>query len=392
MTRLCGTWVKDAATQAIFDALAPDSGYFVGGCVRNALLGMPVSDIDISTPVRPQEVLKRAALAGLKAIPTGIDHGTITVVSGSVPHEVTTFRRDVATDGRRAVVAFSDHMEEDALRRDFTMNALYADRHGVVLDPLGGVPDLQDRRVRFIEDANRRIQEDYLRILRFFRFCAVFGDPSVGPDSEGLAACAENSSGIDTLSKERIGAEIRKLLAAPDPAPALASMAAAGCLGRVLPGADATQVAPLIHLEDKMPPDPIRRLAVLGGEDPRERLRLSKAEARRLTTLREAVQSGQGAPELAYRHGLDLARDAILVRHAFLSTDLPETLETQLQTGAAAAFPVRASDLPDLEGANLGRALKTMESQWVDSGFTLSLRELLQGFSPTPRDNPRRPS
>ena len=172
MTRIKEAWVNDPDTQKVCAALT-DGGaqaLFVGGCVRNALLGVPVSDIDIATDARPERVVQLAEKAGIKAVPTGIDHGTVTLVSGGVPHEVTTFRRDVETDGRRAKIAYSDRVEEDAARRDFTMNALYARPDGTVLDPLGGLPDLRARRVRFIGRAEDRIREDYLRSLRFFRF------------------------------------------------------------------------------------------------------------------------------------------------------------------------------------------------------------------------------
>ena len=214
-------WVSNHGTQALCAALGL-SGYsalFVGGCVRNALLGVPVSDIYIATDARPEKVSDIAEQAGFKVFPTGIDHGTVTVIAAGLHHEVTTFRRDVQTDGRRAVVAFSTDIAEDAARRDFTMNALYALPSGEVVDPLGGMADLQARLVRFVGDPHQRIREDYLRILRFFRFHAVYGDPSAGIDAEGLAACAELADGIADLSRERIGAEICKLLAAPNPAP-----------------------------------------------------------------------------------------------------------------------------------------------------------------------------
>jgi len=251
MTRVTGSWLDSEDTQAVMAVLeeAGHQALAVGGCVRNALLGVAVSDVDIATDARPERVMEIAAAAGLKAVPTGIDHGTVTVVANKVGHEVTTFRRDVETDGRRATVAYADRVEEDAHRRDFTMNALYARADGTVIDPLGGLPDLRARRVRFIDDPHDRIREDYLRILRFFRFHAWYGDPAAGLDPDGLAACAELSDGMDRLSRERIGAETRKLLAAPDPAPAVAAMAQAGVLIHVLPGANPQALPVLVHLE-----------------------------------------------------------------------------------------------------------------------------------------------
>ena len=214
--KLSGDWYKAAAPQRLCSVL--DAGghqaLFVGGCVRNDLLGAAVSDIDIATDARPERVIELAKAAGLKPIPTGIDHGTVTVVVSGTAFEVTSFRTDVSTDGRRAVVAFSDDITTDAERRDFTMNALYAQTSGAVIDPLEGLGDLRARRVRFIKDAAQRIKEDYLRILRFFRFSAWYGDPQLGFDPEALAAIGAHIGGLDGLSKERIGNELLKLLAA----------------------------------------------------------------------------------------------------------------------------------------------------------------------------------
>ena len=239
-------WLTRPETQALCAALE-GAGYhalFVGGCVRDGIIGRAVTDIDIATDARPEQVMQITKAAGMKPIPTGIDHGTVTVVSGGIPHEVTTFRRDVETDGRRARVAFSKRVEEDALRRDFTMNALYADARGAVLDPLGtGLADLRARRVRFIGDPHDRIAEDYLRILRFFRFHAHYADRLGGLDPDGLAACAEMADGLAQLSRERVGAEMVKLLAAPDPGQSVAAMVQAGVLARVLPGADASRLS-----------------------------------------------------------------------------------------------------------------------------------------------------
>lgn len=209
-------WLVRPETRAVFDALARagHEARAVGGSVRNALLGLPVNDVDIATPATPEAVTAAARAAGLAAHPTGIDHGTVTVVSGHIPHEVTTLRRDVETDGRRAVVAYSTDWAEDAARRDFTINALYADADGRVFDPRGtGLPDLDARAVRFIGDADARIREDYLRILRFFRFSACY---SAGRcDEEGLAACARNRAGLTRLSAERVHAESIKIFASP---------------------------------------------------------------------------------------------------------------------------------------------------------------------------------
>ncbi|MCU0815142.1 MAG: CCA tRNA nucleotidyltransferase [Cypionkella sp.] len=376
--KLSGAWLNHPGTQALCRALEAEGfrALFVGGCVRNALMGLDVSDIDISTDARPGTVTKIAEKAGFKAVPTGVDHGTVTIIAQGLPHEVTTFRRDVETFGRHAVVAFSDRIEDDAARRDFTMNALYADARGQVIDPLGGLLDLQARRVRFVGDAEQRIREDYLRILRFFRFHAHYARQEDGFEPDALAACAANSAGLETLSRERIGAEMRKLLSARDPGPAIATMAQAGILIRVLPGAEARVLPPFLHLEGvaELSPDPIARLAALGGDAPEEALRLSRAESRRMSALQAAAVSTLTPGALGYRLKAD-GRVALVLRAALLEQPLAGLAEAEL--GAVARFPLRAADLPGLQGAALGAGLKALESRWIDSGFTLTRDDLL---------------
>lgn len=375
-----GDWLTHPGTQALCAALetADHRALFVGGCVRNALLGVTVGDIDLATDAPPETVSNIAEKAGFKVVPTGIDHGTVTVIANGRPHEVTTFRRDVETDGRRAVVAYSTDIAEDAARRDLTMNALYADRHGEVIDPLGGLPDLQARRVRFVGDAETRIREDYLRILRFFRFHAVYGDPDQGIDPDALAACAALSAGLETISKERIGSEMRKLLSAPDPAPALAAMTHAGILSRLLLGADPRAVGPLIHLDPGT--DWLCRLAGLGGDDPATKLRLSKAEARTLHDLRDAIGSMETPAALGWRLGPHRGWDAMLLRAALMDQPIPQGAKDEVARGAAANFPISAADLmPALQGEALGGRLKELERRWLASDLTLSREELLKG-------------
>jgi poly(A) polymerase len=338
-----------------------------------------VADIDIATDARPERVMELALAAGLKPVPTGIDHGTITVVAAGRPHEVTTLRRDVETHGRHASVAWSGDVAEDAARRDFTMNALYAQPDGTVIDPLGGLPDLQARRVRFVGAPLDRIHEDYLRILRFFRFHAWYGDPDGGLDPEGLAACAEAAEGVARLSRERIGAEMRKLLAAPDPAPSVAAMQAAGVLMQALPGADARALPVLVHLEEAAAPDWRRRLAALGGENPAEALRLSRADARRVALLRAEAEGPRAPAELGYRHGADTTADIVLVRAALFETPPPPGWRDAAARGANARFPLTAADLASrYQGPDLGRALKAREARWIASDFTLSRDDLIE--------------
>ncbi|MBE3638239.1 CCA tRNA nucleotidyltransferase [Mangrovicoccus algicola] len=377
--RIAPDWLDRAGPQAVMAALMRDGhrAWFVGGCVRNALLGRADSDIDIATTARPHQTVAAAGRAGLKSVPTGADHGTITVVAGGEGYEVTTLRRDVETDGRHARVTFSWRIEEDAARRDFTMNALYAEADGRVVDPLEGLPDLRAGRVRFIGEAEERIAEDYLRILRFFRFTAWYGRQ--GPDATGLAACAALAEGLGRIAAERKGQEMRKLLAAPDPAPVVATMAQAGILAQVLPGAQAQALAPLIHLEDGLAPDPIRRLAVLGGTDPVAALRLSRAEARRLQLYRDALEAGHAPARIAQEHGIDRGRDLALIAAALTGQPLPPDLEPVLDHAAAARFPVTARDLMALghQGAELGARLASLREAWIGSGFALDRAALL---------------
>jgi len=373
------SWVHRPGTQAICTAIGL-SGYralFVGGCVRNALLGVPVTDIDIATDATPQVVTTIAENAGFRVIPTGIDHGTVTVIASGIHHEVTTFRRDVETDGRHAVVAYSTDLAEDAARRDFTMNALYAQPSGEVVDPLGGMQDLKARRVRFVGNPHHRIREDYLRILRFFRFHAVYGDPTAGIDPEGLAACAELADGIANLSRERIGAEMRKLLAAQNPAPSVASMAACGVLGQVLPGADPLGLGVLVHLEAETPPRWQRRLAVLGGAA--DSLRLSRQEQAELGRIRDEIGTMQTAAALGWTLGEIPAQDVMLCRAALLQTALPQNWHAEVRRGAQSSFPVTAADLmPTLQGPDLGLRLKALLAAWLTSDLSLGKDALLK--------------
>lgn len=354
--------------------------FFVGGCVRNALLGEPDSDVDMSTNALPERVMALADAAGFKAIPTGIDHGTVTVLCGESVFEVTTFRRDVATDGRRAVVAFSNDISDDARRRDFTMNALYATPEGRLVDPLGGLDDLLARKVRFIEDASARIQEDYLRILRFFRFSAWYSRQETGFDPDALAAIAANTAGLETLSAERVGQEMTKLLSAPNPVPAVAVMKQTNVLTTILPGSDDKWLAVMVHAEQHLgiAPNWLGRLAVLGGEGAGDRFRLSKIDARELQQLCEVGFVGPPLTEVAYRHGAPIAKQALLLRAA-LAEVLPDAsgLDILEQVGQA-TFPVRAADLmPDITGPALGARLTKLENEWIASEFKLTKQELL---------------
>ncbi|SFC78127.1 CCA tRNA nucleotidyltransferase [Tropicimonas isoalkanivorans] len=380
--RIAAPWLELPAVQQVCTLLeaAGHRALYVGGCVRNTLLGYPVSDHDLSTDAPPEAVIAVMEDAGLKVIPTGIEHGTVTVLADGEPFEITTFRHDIETDGRRAVVHFATDVAEDARRRDFTMNAIYCDRRGEIVDPLDGMPDLRARRLRFVGRASERVQEDYLRILRFFRFSAWYADPEQGMDPEALAACAEHLDGLARISAERIGGEVRKLLSAPEPSHAVSVMETTGVLGAILPGTDVTALPILVHLEEQLSraPDPILRLASLGGESVAERLRLSKTEARQLDLLGEAARSGQGAAELGYRLGAHDGVAAVLLHSALLGVAPARTALDDLRRGAKAECPIAARDLmPRFRGSEIGRELKARERRWIDSGFTLTREELL---------------
>ena len=347
---------------------ALEDARYVGGAVRDTLLGLPVADIDLATPVEPQEVVRRLEDARIKAIPTGIAHGTVTAVSQGTVVEVTTLRRDVATDGRHAVVAYTDSWHEDAARRDFTINALYADpATGAVTDFFGGMDDLAARRVRFISDPLRRIAEDHLRILRFFRFHARFGE---SVDEPGLAACVARANDLMALSRERVAAELLKLLVAPGAVATVELMLAHGVLRPVLPeiaSADRLRALALAEADAGIAPDPVRRLAALLPADPAlaeavaGRLRLSKAQRSRLTLA--ATPRSMPPREDAYRNGHYAAVDRALLTDGDVS-DLLDWSAPRLPLGGGALV---ARGL--LAGPTVAAALRQVEDRWIAAGF-----------------------
>ena len=351
--------------------------FVVGGAVRNALLDRPVKDFDIATSAFPEDV-RRLFEGKAKVVPTGIEHGTMTVVLGTAAIEITTFRSDVATDGRRAVVAFSTSIEDDAQRRDFTMNAIYVDRHGLIKDPVGGVADATHRILRFIGRPSERIKEDYLRSLRFFRLFAEYGDPSQGFDPDAVSAIADNLDGLRLLSIERVTSEIMRLLEAPHPSFSVAGMESAGVLAVILPGAMTSAFFELVHLETEAGtgPDPIRRLAALVRETG---LRLSNKERRRFETVHELKVATTGLSEITWRYDAGIAKDVSLLRAAGLSAPYDQnSVDIEIARGAQASFPISATDLmPALSGPELGAALDRATELWIASDFTLDRDALL---------------
>lgn len=367
MTRIPPAVLQDPALQSVFDAIEGGGHrvWLVGGAVRNALLGEPLGDLDLATDALPQAVTRLAEREGLRPVPTGIDHGTVTIVADGRGFEVTTLRRDVETDGRRAVVAFGGDLAQDAQRRDFTMNALYADRGGTVIDLVGGLDDLRARRLRFVGDPAQRIAEDYLRILRFFRFLAWYGRDA---DPAAVAACRDGRDGLDDISRERIGQELRKLLRAPDPVPALRVMQDTGVLAKVLPDPTPDRLYAL-----PSPAPWLARLAALSQADLADALRLSRDEARDHRQLVTARAEGWSFNRIAYRLRDDLAQAAALLVQAAGAGDGWDDARA-----AVRPLPIAAADLqPRLQGPALGRGLKAAEDAWIDSGFALPAPALI---------------
>jgi poly(A) polymerase len=362
---------------------------FVGGCVRNTLLGLEAGDLDIATSHSPATVIALAERAGLKAVPTGIEHGTITVVAHGKPFEVTTLRRDVQTDGRQAPVQFTDDWAADAARRDFTMNAIYADAAGALFDPVGGIEDARAGRVRFIGDAAARIREDFLRILRFFRFDAWYGEGEL--DGAGLAACAAEKAGLKQLSAERVQKELLRLLEAREPVEALRAMSEAGVLGLVLPEAqefDALAGLVIVEADYLRAADAVRRLSVLieadaaGAAALASRLRLSNTDRERLIRLRTsrpqiaAEIEGRSLHARLYREGVAAIEDEIVLAWAARGpnrdVDLWICLLDLVRGYKRPQFPLTGYDVMalGLSGARVGEVLSALEEWWIAEDFT----------------------
>jgi poly(A) polymerase len=387
-------WMTGRETRVVVDALSADGQTvrFVGGCVRDALIGRPVGDIDIATPDQPETVLDLLRRAGVKAVPTGIDHGTVTAVSGHRPYEITTLRRDVETFGRHARVEFTDDWVADAARRDFTINAMFCAPDGTVFDPFGGWPDLLAGQVRFVGDADERVREDYLRLLRFFRFHARYGRGE--PDAAGLRAAIRHADKLATLAAERIHQELTKFLQAADPGPAARVIDRHGILAPVLPEAKRPEVLAAlarIELDLGVARDPLRRLAA--WLDPREvdaealfdRLRLSKREDRRLAQLARPAEPVSAAAAVTalyrplYRLGAEATRDLLLLDAAVRAADGAPVDRDHLQaclgeidSWQPKRLPVDGRDVKALgvpPGPRIKRLLTALEDWWIARGF-----------------------
>lgn len=373
-------WRRRPGLDRLLEVLEAEHGMarYVGGAVRDSLLGLPVSDVDIATRHLPLEVMTRLQKAGIKAVPTGIDHGTVTAVLDGWPVEITTLRRDVETDGRRATIAYSDDWREDAARRDFTINALYADPvTGEVNDYFGGLDDLKARRIRFIGNAADRIEEDHLRILRYFRFLARFGVPD--PDVEAYRTCVAKANSLMALSRERIADELLKLLVTPDPLPSLRLMAKGGIFAPVLPEIGMAGVQRLEELIAReaaagVKPSALRRLAALLPPDSGvadlvgARLKLSNKARKRLVLAHDPAWTQIARPgELAYRIGRQGAVDRLLLDPA-----RPPGDAAALTDWEKPVLPISGGALVKrglAAGPLVARALQRVEQRWIDEGY-----------------------
>jgi poly(A) polymerase len=392
---LNAAWLRWPETQAVFAALAArgHEARAVGGAVRNALAGEPVTDVDIATAALPADVIVAADAAGLKAVPTGLDHGTVTVIADGRPHEVTTLRKDVATHGRHATVAFTDDWTADARRRDFTVNALYCSAGGEVFDPLGGYADVVARRVRFIGDPVARIREDYLRILRFFRFNAAFGRGA--PDAAALSACVRERDGLAILSAERVRQELMQLLAAPRAAEIVGAMFDVGLLAPVLGAAPRPALlARLAAVEtaNGLAPDAVLRLAILAlaviddVDRLRDRLRLSNDEAEVLALGAAAVPDLSGEPAAKaclYAEGVETFRRHVLLAWAASGAAPDSEAWRQRLTlpdrWTAPQLPIGGDEALALgvpAGPRIGDLLRQLERWWIAGDFAANETQL----------------
>jgi poly(A) polymerase len=392
-------WMQSKAVRQLFAAFPEGECRFVGGCVRNALWGEPVGDIDLAIALEPEAVMSSLKAAGIRYIETGVAHGTVTAVIEGQPYELTSLRRDVETDGRRATVSYTKDWHEDAQRRDLTFNALYADLDGVVYDPTEqGLEDLKARKLRFVGEADVRVKEDYLRILRFFRFLAWYGGEAK-LDADSLKACRENKAGLKKLSAERVWMELKKILSAKNPSRSLHILLTHGILETLLPEANNVDgLDQLLKLEarEEIKPDPLLRLMAMSMREPLQmallckRLKMSKAETQRLRNW-----SDDGTPinpEMSererliaiYKSGKQTALDRVRLRAA----GEPDTIRSahwmvlaDLAMGwVPPEFPITGKDLKSAgveAGPKMGKAMKMLEALWIRSGFSADKEKLL---------------
>jgi poly(A) polymerase len=375
-------WLRNPSAQKL-SKLYKSFGYqvlFVGGCVRNTILKMPVTDIDLATDAQPEEIIKIAKENNIRFVPTGLAHGTITLIIDNKNYQITTFRTDFDHDGRYAKVEFTESLLLDASRRDLTINALYCNHVGEVIDPLNGLDDIKKQKIKFIGNPNERIKEDNLRILRFFRFQAIYGNKNLEIDSIALEACHNHKSKLAALSKERITSELRKILSAPNPLEVIIKMNETGVLNELFQKVSIDSLEAYLKTEEKFKINInwLGRLLSLQVTQEEESLKLTRCEFKFLKQTKSAIENQIHVLEFSYYNGVENGKIYSILQNFRHNIILSKNLLNQINSLATKKFPITAKDLmPEISGKKLGEALRSLEDRWIKSNFTLSKKELL---------------
>ncbi len=375
-------WLRNPSAQKL-SKLYKNFGYqvlFVGGCVRNTILKMPVTDIDLATDAQPEEIIKIAKENNIRFVPTGLAHGTITLIIDNTNYQITTFRTDFDHDGRYAKVEFTESLLLDASRRDLTINALYCNHVGEVIDPLNGLDDIKKQKIKFIGNPNERIKEDNLRILRFFRFQAIYGNKNLEIDSIALEACHNHKSKLAALSKERITSELRKILSAPNPLEVIIKMNETGVLNELFQKVSIDSLEAYLKTEKKFKINInwLGRLLSLQVTQEEESLKLTRCEFKFLKQTKSAIENQIHVLEFSYYNGVETGKIYSILQNFRHNIILSKNLLNQINSLATKKFPITAKDLmPEISGKKLGEALRSLEDRWIKSNFTLSKKELL---------------
>ena len=375
-------WLRNPSAQKL-SKLYKNFGYqvlFVGGCVRNTILKMPVTDIDLATDAQPEEIIKIAKENNIRFVPTGLAYGTITLIIDNKNYQITTFRTDFDHDGRYAKVEFTESLLLDASRRDLTINALYCNHVGEVIDPLNGLDDIKKQKIKFIGNPNERIKEDNLRILRFFRFQAIYGNKNLEIDSIALEACHNHKSKLAALSKERITSELRKILSAPNPLEVIIKMNETGVLNELFQKVSIDSLAAYLKTEEKFKINInwLGRLLSLQVTQEEESLKLTRCEFKFLKQTKSAIENQIHVLEFSYYNGVENGKIYSILQNFRHNIILSKNLLNQINSLATKKFPITAKDLmPEISGKKLGEALRSLEDRWIKSNFTLSKKDLL---------------
>ena len=375
-------WLRNPSAQKL-SKLYKNFGYqvlFVGGCVRNTILKMPVTDIDLATDAQPEEIIKIAKENNIRFVPTVLAHGTITLIIDNKNYQITTFRTDFDHDVRYAKVEFTESLLLDASRRDLTINALYCNHVGEVIDPLNGLDDIKKQKIKFIGNPNERIKEDNLRILRFFRFQAIYGNKNLEIDSIALEACHNHKSKLAALSKERITSELRKILSAPNPLEVIIKMNETGVLNELFQNVSIDSLEAYLKTEEKFKINInwLGRLLSLQVTQEEESLKLTRCEFKFLKQTKSAIENQIHVLEFSYYNGVENGKIYSILQNFRHNIILSKNLLNQINSLATKKFPITAKDLmPEIRGKKLGEALRSLEDRWIKSNFTLSKKDLL---------------